>query len=97
VLTLSGSGDKSSKTFHVNGDWQIKISCTNSTTLANTDLYILVYPKGASDDGAFIDSLSFQCAKGKKTSDSSDEHQGGDYYLKVLAMSPYTITVLDVA
>lgn len=93
VLTMSGNGDKSTATFHVDGDWQIDYTCNNTTGIDGAPFAIFVYPKGETQD--YNDVIDYSCPKGK-SADVSVEHQGGDVYLKVIAATKWTITVTDI-
>lgn len=92
VLKLSGNGTKTSPTFHVNGQWEIVYHCDNSTSLQTVPFYINVYN---SDGTTTFDSVSADCPKGG-LSDETIIHEGGDKYLKILAMSPWSLQVIDI-
>lgn len=92
VLKLSGTGEKQSSTFHVNGQWKLTYHCDNSTSLETVPFYVNVYN---SDGSATLDSVSLDCPKGG-VSDETVIHDGGDKYLKILAMSPWSLEVVDI-
>jgi hypothetical protein len=93
VLKMSGSGEKNSATFHVDGQWQIKYHCENhSAYLSTAPFYVNVYQ---SNGDPTLDSISEECAK-SGTDGETIIHSGGDFYLKVLAMDKYSLEVIDI-
>jgi hypothetical protein len=92
LLKLSGTGEKQSPTFHVNGQWKIAFHCDNTSSLATVPFYVNVYN---SDGSSTFDTVSADCPKGG-LSDETVIHDGGDKYLKVLAMSPWSLEVVDI-
>jgi hypothetical protein len=91
VLTVSGTGDETTKVFHVNGDWTVKWTCNNSG-VGDWPFAIFIYP---TDENALsFDTLAGSCASGKHT-DQAEEHQTGDFYLKIAGDIPWSITIID--
>ena len=92
--SYSGSGDKQTGVITVPDNWKINWTCDGRNTYGvGGVIYIEVY----NSDGTPSDAgdVSGNCAANKVTADSTEEHQGGDIYLKVLAGVPWTIQVQE--
>lgn len=88
----SGTGDKQTGVISVPDDWKIVWSCDARNNYGVQGfLGISVY----SSDGSMSDDVSGNCAANKITTDSSEEHQSGDIYLKVYAGVPWTIQIQE--
>ena len=93
VLKMSGSGEKNSATFHVDGQWKIVYHCENhSAYISTAPFYVNVY-QGNGD--ITLDGISEDCTKSGVDGETII-HSGGDYYLKVLAMDKWSIEVVDI-
>ena len=87
VLQVSGNGNKTTDSFTVSGKWQIAYTVQPATYVV---FDAFVYPEGESTLYADVINAS------KAGSDTSIEHQGGTYYLKVISGVPWSITVTDL-
>jgi hypothetical protein len=91
---FTGSGDKQTAVFSVPDDWKINWSCDARNTYGVGGVfYIEVY----NSDGTMSDAgdVSGNCSPSKITADSTEEHQSGDVYLKVITGVPWTIEVQE--
>lgn len=87
VLKVSGNGDKTTDTFTVSGKWQITYTVEPSDVVV---FGFFVYPEGESQ--IYADSVSVD----KAGTDTTVEHTGGTYYIKVISAGPWNITVTDL-
>lgn len=96
VYTFSGNGSKKTGTFTVPDDWRIAWSCQGLTDGSGVDgvLYITV----TGTDGAPVDlnAVGANCKYGVRSSDFTEEHQGGAVYLDVNTSLSWTIQVQEL-
>jgi len=90
--TYSGDGSKTTETFSVSDIWTIAWTCdaTNNYGVEGV-LVVGVYDS----QGNLIDDLSETCKAGITSKGTSQEHQGGDVYLKIDGSVPWTIQIQD--
>jgi len=96
VQTFTGNGAKKTAIFTASNDWKILWSCQGLTDGSGVDgvLYVTVY----GSDGTIIDpnAVGATCKYGKVTSDSTEEHQGGQVYLDINTGLSWTIQVQEL-
>jgi hypothetical protein len=96
ILNLTGNGQKKTAVFTVPDDWKISYTCQafNDGTGMDGSFAVTVY--GA--DNSIIDpgAVDVTCKNGKTTSDSTEEHQGGQVYLSISGTGDWTLQVQAV-
>jgi len=90
--TYSGDGSKTTETFSVSDTWTITWTC-DATNNYGVDgaMYVAIYDS----QNNLIDLLSETCTSGATSKGVSQEHQGGDVYLKIDGSVPWTIKVTE--
>jgi hypothetical protein len=96
VQTFTGNGNKKTALFNAPGDWKIAWSCQglNDGTGIDGVLYVSVY----GSDGTPTDpaAVSGTCKYGKTTSDNTEEHQSGTFYLDINTGLSWTIQIQEL-
>lgn len=87
LLSVSGEGIKSTKSFSADGDWELSYTydCSNWGQKGNFQIFIESEDGGMSDIGA--NEL------GMSGSDTNYYHDGGTYYLKINSECNWTVKV----
>jgi hypothetical protein len=90
---FEGNGSKKTQTFTVGDDWKIVYTCQGMGSGFDANFAVDV----ESTDGSMSDSgaVNLICKDGKKTTDVTEEHQGGTVYLSILGDSPWTIDIQE--
>lgn len=89
ALQVRGNGEKNSSDFTVEGTWQLSWTCSGGGLL-------YIYVQDVNDpNGPSVDEASYDCPQ-QSGGDSSIEREGGTFFLSILAITDYTITVTDV-
>jgi hypothetical protein len=93
AYTYSGNGSKTTETFSVSDTWTITWTC-DATNNYGVDgaMYVAIYDS----QNNLIDLLSETCTSGVTSKGVSQEHQGGDVYLKIDGSVPWTLKVTEV-
>ena len=75
-------------------DWKILWSCDATHNYGVEGAFVVeVYNSDSTmSDAGNVDS---SCAANKVTNDSTEEHQSGDIYLKILASVPWTVQIQE--
>ena len=83
MRSFSGNGAKKTAVFAVPHDWKLVWHCRGLADGTNVDGVLYVTVKNS--DGTMLDSnaVGATCEHNKTTSDSTEEHQGGQVYLDV--------------
>jgi len=91
---FTGTGDKQTPIFSVPDNWRINWTC-DARNNYGVEGFIGINVHNSDGTSSYAGDVSGNCAANKVTSDSSEEHQGGDVYLKVFAGIPWTIEVQE--
>lgn len=88
LLTVKGSGIKSTKKFTTDDEWQLKYTfdCSNFGSEGNFQIYDFV-------DGDMSDVLTNELAK--KGTDTIPVYSPGEHYLKINSQCKWTVTVTE--
>lgn len=90
---FSGNGIKKTASFAVPDDWKILWSCTSGNNVGvDGVLVVTVYSSTTPVDVA----VNSTCKAGGKTSDSTEEHQGGTVYLDINATGDWSVQVQEL-
>ncbi len=90
--TYSGNGSKTTETFSVSDTWTITWTCDATNNYGvDGELSVIVYDS----QNNLIDNLLETCKSGVISKGVSEEHQGGDVYLKIDGSVPWTIQIQD--
>ncbi len=91
VRTFSGSSSKKTPFFTVPDDWRLHWTCRGGEFGGN--LTVTIYGSG----NAYVDlPINTTCAAGKTVSDTTEEHQAGNIYLDISALSDWSIQVQEL-
>lgn len=93
VQTFSGSGSKHTATFTAPDDWRIVWKCDPASFSPSYNVIIEV---DNASDGSMLDLPVNTLCKAGNTTDSSEEHQGGQVYLNVTSEGDWTIQVQEL-
>ena len=93
VQTITGNGSKKTAIFTAPNDWKIVWSCNPSSFFGGQ--YNLQVVVTGSDDSVLDIPINTICKTGN-TSDSTEEHQGGQVYLDVISEGAWTIQVQEL-
>jgi hypothetical protein len=92
--TFTGTGAKKTETFAIADDWKITWTCQGTDGI-DAPLFVIVY----NSDGTMADpsAVSTTCkADGPATTDTSEEHQGGNVYLDINTGIAWTLTIQEL-
>lgn len=92
--TYSGNGDKQTGVITVPDDWKIVWTC-DARNNYGVQGFIGISVYNSDGTASYAGDVSGNCAANKVTTDSSEEHQAGDVYLKIYAGIPWTIQVQE--
>jgi hypothetical protein len=91
--TFTGIGIKKTAVFHVGDDWKILWSCDPSSFYSGQyNLQVYVYNSENTPVDVAVNTI---CKQGN-TSDSTEEHQGGDIYLDINSEASWKIQVQEL-
>jgi hypothetical protein len=90
--TFTGTGAKKTETITVPNDWKITWSCQGTDGI-DAPLYVNAY----NPDGSIADSdiVSTTCKATGTTTDSSEQHSGGNIYLDINTGITWTLTIQE--
>ena len=92
--TYSGDGSKTTETFSLSDTWTITWTCDATNNYGvNGELSVIVYDS----QNNLLYNLLETCTSGVTSKGTSQEHQGGDIYLKIDGSVPWTIQIQDNA
>lgn len=87
----TGQAEQKTKTFAVTGNWQITWACQGQNGVADT-LYVSIY----NPDGSLYNAgAQVTCIADKQVVGSVAEANGGTFFLKINANTPWTVTVQE--
>lgn len=89
VLTTKGNGIKSTKTFHVSGDWDLEYTYDCRDTLGDMGNF-QVWNDDTGMGDIYVNEL------GAKGDDVTHQHTGGKLALQVNSQCRWTLKVVDV-
>jgi hypothetical protein len=92
--TFTGTGAKKTENFVVGDDWKITWTCQGVDGI-DAPLYVTVY----GSDGTMVDpnAVATTCkASGPATTDSTEEHQGGNIYLDVNTGIQWSLSISEL-
>lgn len=92
VQKFQGTGSKKTATFHVGDTWKLSWTCNPASFDVAYNVIVEVY----NSDGTLADSAVNTTCKPGNTSDTAQEHQGGDVYLSMISEGDWTITVQEL-
>ena len=91
--TFSGNGSKTTETFSVSDTWTIIWTCDATNNYGvDGELSVIVYDS----QNNLLDNPLETCKSGVTSKGTSQEHQGGQVYLKIDGSVPWTITVQEL-
>ena len=89
--TFSGSSSKKTPFFTVPDDWKINWTCRGGEFSGN--LSVTVY----GPNNSYVDlPVNAECPAGKTVSDTTEEHQSGNIYLDISALSDWTLQIQEL-
>ena len=90
VKTFTGNGIKTTPTFTVSDDWRLIWSCTPSSFYGGQyNVIVTVY----GSDGTMEDLAVNTICKSGNTGDNTEEHSGGQVYLKINSEGSWKIQI----
>lgn len=91
--TFSGNGSKTTETFSVADTWTIIWTCDATNNYGvDGELSVIVYDS----QNNLLDNPLETCKAGVTSKGTSQEHQGGQVYLKIDGSVPWTITIQEL-
>ena len=92
IPAYSGDGSKTTEVFSVSDTWTITWTCDATNNYGvDGELSVIVYDS----QNNLLDNLLETCTANMTSKGSSQEHQGGDIYLKIDGSVPWTIQIQD--
>lgn len=95
--TFTGNGTQKTPIFTVGNDWKILYTCTFQNISGVTADGALVVSVYGSDNTVLDLAINATCKNGvKKTTGSTEEHQGGSVYLSMDGTGDWTVQVQEL-